>query len=179
MNILETRGIKKNLRLITAEYNRAMSSRSLNDSLIAAFNSKMALMEVGGWIEQSIDAILYYYIDHTVKNQVLSDVIKKEIVDKTYGFRYSREFRPLCEKILGAARFSRIIKLMDRKGLYQILQSSMTNLATDRNRAAHTYWTKVTPCFDSPYRTEASLMDLIPALKCFWSCVRRSSHSMH
>lgn len=172
MNTFETRTIKRNLRLIAAEYNRAMNSRKLGDSLIAALNSKMALMEVGGWIEQTVDAILYYYIEHTVNDAVLAETLKKEIVDRTYGFRYSKEFRPLCEKILGAAQFAKITSLMEKKGLYQVLQSCMNQLADNRNRAAHTYWSKVTPRFDAPSVTESKLLDLIPAIRCFWRHVR-------
>lgn len=167
MVVFETRSIKKNLSVIASEYD------ATRNSVVAALFSKQAVMEVGGWVEQTVDNILYYYIDKTIGDVELRKVLKEEVVDKVYGFKYSSEFKPLFQKIIGAGRYQQIVKSLEKTGLDQVLYSKLNTLCISRNRAAHTYWRKVTLQFDAPSTTALLFEDISKILRKIWECVRR------
>lgn len=172
--VVTTRTIRSNLKIIEDEFNKAMSQSSLlRGSVIAALQSKMAIMELGGWVEQTIDNILYYYVDKTISEGPIRETVKRDIIDTVYGFKYAREFKPLFQKIIGGARFEQIVRCLAKTGDDQRLFAVLDSLSKSRNRAAHTYWSRVTPRFDAPSTTITMLNEISPVLRKIWQQVRR------
>ena len=159
--------IEKNLFILKARYDTAMASRRIDGSLEAALYSKFALLEFCGWIEETIDAILLGYIDRTIPNSTIRDTIRKDIVCRVYGFKYSEEFRPLMERIIGTRNFQHIVsQLSKRRCRDEMLKTMFADLTVARNRAAHTHWNPgVTQQFDAPSKIIDSYKQLKPILR--------------
>lgn len=60
---------------------------SMSDPFLPILLSKTALIEFSGWIEQSMDQILYEYLDSHVCEINIIKYIKDQI-RKNYGFKY-------------------------------------------------------------------------------------------
>jgi hypothetical protein len=60
--------------------------------------SKLALLELCGWLEVELDRIIL-----AVQATCLNDEawVRRELVDRTYGFRYHQHFRPMLSGIIG------------------------------------------------------------------------------
>ena len=71
----------KLLRLDT-EYNN-----SIFDPDLPIFFSKLAVIEFSGWMEDSVDSILYNYIDNHIVDSTVKENIKKN-VKGNFGFNY-------------------------------------------------------------------------------------------
>ena len=158
--------IEKNLSLLKKQYDKAMSSSRMDASLEAALYSKFALLEFCGWLEETVDKILFDYIDRTITNIAVRKTIKEEIINRVYGFKYKEEFRPLFEKIIGAGNFQHIIsRLASLRGRDELLKNKLAELTKARNRAAHTHHIKgVTPNYDAPSTTIENFKKLKPIL---------------
>lgn len=159
--------IRRNLQLISGRFDVVMGSSRIEDSVEAALCAKLALMELCGWIEETIDALLFDYVERKVPSKALQDVIKKEVIDTVYGFRYKQDFRPLMEKIIGVDKFQKILLRLHKKRMRdEMLKQTLTELSKERNRAAHTHWQPgITPIFQAPSKTVESFLLLYPIIK--------------
>ena len=169
------KGIKLNLRIIGAQFEAAMNSPQLErGTILAAMFSKLAILEVSGWLEQTIDSILYYYVNVAVSNKQIRKVIKEQVIDTVYGFRYASDLKPLFMKVLGADKFLHIEQELKQKGMDQILLNSINTLNKGRNAAAHTYWhSSVQQKFDAPSTTCKLFNDIFPIVVEIDQCIRQ------
>lgn len=167
--------IKANLAIIEAGFEEAMAStRLLRGSALAAMFSKLAILEVGGWIEQTVDSMLYYYVNATVSNKQIQKTVKEQVIDTVYGFRYASDLKPLLMKVLGAEKFHCIEERLRRKGMDQILLNCIATLNKGRNAAAHTYWhSSVQQKFDAPSATCKLFNDMLPIVIEIDKCIRQ------
>ena len=157
-------------------YDAAMASPRIDASLEAALYSKFALLELCGWIEETVDAILLDYIDRTIPNSTIRETLREEIVCRVYGFKYKEEFRPLMERIIGAKNFQHIVSQLSKKrGRDEILKTMFAELTTARNRAAHTHWNPgITPQFYAP----SKIIDFYNQLKPILRSIERMINNM-
>lgn len=167
--------IKVNLAIIEARFEEAMASAQLlQGSTLAAMFSKLAILEVGGWIEQTVDSMLYYYVNATVPNRQIQKTVKEQVIDTVYGFRYASDLKPLFMKVLGADKFQYIEQKLKRKGMDQILLNCIATLNRGRNAAAHTYWHRsVQQKFDAPSVTCKLFNDMLPIVIEIDKCIKR------
>lgn len=98
--------------------------------------SKLALLELCGWLECELDRIVL-----SVDNTCLKDPdwVKCQVIDRTFGFNYSKHFRPMLTELLGEHLTRRLEESMDRKfpGDLERLRSSTGDLWTKRCNFAH------------------------------------------
>jgi hypothetical protein len=87
--------------------------------------SKLALLELCGWLETEQDRILLAVDSACLKD---SSWTQKEIVEKTFGFDYNKHFRPMMVKLIGEHLMR---KLVDQ------LKASTSDLWTKRCNFAH------------------------------------------
>ena len=167
--------IRENLDLLETRFNESMSSTRLKQgSILAALFSKLAILEVCGWLEQTIDSIMYYYVNNTVNNRQIRELIKEQVIDTVYGFTYGRDLKPLMMKLLGAKQFHYIELRLQKKGLDQILFTCINQLNKERNVAAHTYWREASQQrFDAPSVTRQVFNQLLPIVLEINTCVKR------
>lgn len=83
-----------NLVSLEARYQKAKNQKE------ALFVSKIALLELCGWIEESMDDIVLRLSNRCVKEEENRKYVKQEIIKKTHSFDYDR-FRFMIIRIMG------------------------------------------------------------------------------
>ena len=163
---ISSKNIRNNLELLQRLYDSAMNSSSKDSSLEAALYSKLAIIELSGWIEETIDTILTDYLNRTINNLALRNTIEKEVIQRVYGFRYGTDFRPLMERILGGEKFQYIISRLEKNGACTSqLHHALSILTTRRDRAAHTHQKGVMQSYDAPSWTIQQLNIILPIFR--------------
>ncbi len=131
--------IENTLKDLDSTYSASTSHPSLPELL-----SKTALIEFCGWIEDSVDQILYDYLDSHLSNLGLVKDIKGQI-RRNHGFKY--------ESVLGM--LSMVIGARDLENLlskikFSLLEALLNAYSHKRNKAAHTHIVGTTPTYDAP-----------------------------
>lgn len=124
------RDVENNIQILEGEYN---SARSIRKKFLF---SKLAVMELGGWTEESIDEI----VENIYERKLSSGNNKKYINEKIkliHGFKYNN-FREAIVCLVGIINFDKIEKLVDPK-VYNPFQSELNNLWQVRGEYAHTH----------------------------------------
>ncbi|MEN9549632.1 MAG: hypothetical protein RIR12_2223 [Bacteroidota bacterium] len=128
------------------------------------YYSKLALLELCGWLELVIDDITLTYARARITDSKNIDLLEKEIVGKSYGCDYKGNFRPMLIKIIGLTNVERFENRLTTLGIFQILVSQLGSLASLRNPVAHTSIAGVTTTFHAPSTMTNYLNTLHPIL---------------
>ena len=124
---------------------------STSDSNHKVYYSKLALIELCGWIELCIDEILENCIDLKLNLPTNINLAKNTYVKNTYGFEYDRNLRPLLIKIIGLINIEHVEDLLEfDNGTFTLLKAQLNNLVSLRNQAAHTTIVGVTHTYQAP-----------------------------
>lgn len=164
--IVQINVIKNNLRVLEDAYNETGHISDLKKgSLMAAFYSKLAIVELSGWIEQTIDRILEHYLMATVCNHRLRDLIKERVIGVVYSAKY-QAVKDLFVDIIGSARFHSMMNRLEKKGQRQILIDRLNELNAERCSAAHTYFEGgVMQSYKSPSETMGKFNEVLPIMQ--------------
>jgi hypothetical protein len=153
--------IEENLKLLDRAYKKE------KDAKRATYFSKLAILELCGWIEISMDGLV---LDHCTRKVKLQKNIKlvETNVKKTYGFDYEQHFRKMIIQLVGVAACEKIERSVDVAAKAK-MESHLTSLKTIRDKLAHTYieGTVAASSIDSPSVTRARLHDIYVGLKEF------------
>lgn len=122
--------IRNTLILIDTEYS------SCTGTQLPILYSKLAVLELCGWIETNIDNLLFEYVNnHIIDNDCKKGI--KRIIDKNYGFDYNNNLFPLFCSVLGINNLENILDKLNASDL-QNLKSITEAYTKERNKAAHT-----------------------------------------
>ena len=149
--------IEAKLQRLDTEYNN-----SILDPDLPIFYSKLAVIEFSGWIEDSVDSIVYDYID----NHIVDPIVKKNIkenVNGNYGFKYYSNLFKVFTSVLGVDTWENIEDKLKPQNLVDLVNVTSTFTGI-RNKAAHSYIV-VTTTFSSPSSTIAAYNKVKPAMK--------------
>lgn len=149
--------IEAKLQRLDTEYNN-----SILDPDLPIFYSKLAVIEFSGWIEDSVDSIVYDYID----NHIVDPIIKKNIkenVNRNYGFNYYSNLFKVFTSVLGVDTWENIEDKLKPQNLVDLVNVTSTFTGI-RNKAAHSSIV-VTTTFSSPSSTIAAYNKVKPAMK--------------
>lgn len=127
------------------------------------FFSKLAILELCGWIEESIDIIVNDIASKKIKNKNNLDIINKAI-QRNYGFEYERHFKNLLIQLIGLINFEKLESQMDSSKL-QSLVSTLKTLTHIRNSLAHTHIKGAITQINSPSVTISQFSDVYNGLK--------------
>jgi len=131
-------------------YNNSSSQKK------SVYYSKLAVIELCGWIEGSMDDII-----ETNKRYV-----KNDIITPTHGFHYKSHFRPMLMKSVGIVALEKLEHKLENGGAkITILKSTLGRLRGHRNDAAHTFIKGVTNTFDAPSMIKNDFNSIYPILK--------------
>lgn len=137
-------GIENTLKRLDAEYNAQMS-----DPQMPILFSKLAVIELCGWIEESFDDLLFEYINTHIIDHNCQRIIKK-IIDDNYGFQYERHVFKIFSAVIGVNNWENIIDKLSPSD-FGNFQTILNSYSTGRNRAAHTHTPiGTTRSFDAP-----------------------------
>lgn len=128
------------------------------------YYSKLALLELCGWLELVIDDIALTYARARIADIKNVELLEKEIVGKTFGCDYKSNFRPMLIKIIGLTNVEKFENSLTTLGVFQILVSQLGSLSSLRNPAAHTSMAGVMPTFHAPSTMTNYLNSLHPIL---------------
>lgn len=128
------------------------------------YYSKLALLELCGWLELVQDEIIKQFSDNKITEQSNKDHIEKFVIGKTYGFDYIEHFRPMIIKLIGYKETEIFENKLKQAGHFQILRDQLSSLWALRCRAAHTSFIGVTMTFQSPSSMRTYLNSLYPIL---------------
>jgi len=134
------------------------------DPIHKDYYSKLALLELCGWLELVIDDITLTYARTRISDSKNIELLEKEIVGKTFGCDYKSNFRPMLIKIIGLTNVEKFENSLTTLGVFQILVSQLGSLTSLRNPAAHTSIVGVMPTFHAPSTMTNYLNSLHPIL---------------
>lgn len=158
--------IIQNLTRIEKLYNKSTSPKT------ALFYSKLAILELCGWIEESMDDIVLRYANRTLKNHQNKTYVEKQIVKRIYGFDYQRDFRFMLMQVVGLNTLEIIEKRVDQTKI-QLMESSLKTLKSSRDNEAHTYLKGVTRRLDAPSLIKSKFNKVYDGLKCIENELKR------
>ena len=118
---------------------------SMSDPLLPILLSKTALIEFSGWIEQSMDQILYDYLDSHICETYIIKYIKDQI-KKNYGFKYENNILRILSITIGAYNLENVLNKINIK----LLKTLLDKYSNKRNNAAHTHTLGTTTTYDAP-----------------------------
>lgn len=151
--------ISQNLEQLEAAYRKASHPK------YKTYLSKLAILELCGWVEMSMDQIVE---DHAKKNlrepKNLADY--KKTIKRTYGFEYEMHFRKLLINLIGLINFENIEQRIQNATHVKFI-SELSNLKTIRDKQAHTYLKgpAATLTIDSPLVTKQRFSYIHAGLK--------------
>ncbi|KQW27879.1 hypothetical protein ASE36_15490 [Rhizobium sp. Root274] len=153
--------IEENLKHLDQAYRKEADGKK------ATYYSKLAILELCGWIELSMDSLV---LDHCARKVKLPSNVKlvETNVNKTYGFDYEQHFRKMLIHLIGIPACEQIERTIDVAAKTK-LEAQLSSLKKVRNGLAHTY-IKGTPkanSIDAPSVTRARLVDIYDGLKAF------------
>ena len=98
--------------------------------------SKLALLELCGWLETEQDRIILKISESCLNDASWS---RTELIEKTYGFDYKRHFRPMLAKLLGEHLTRKLERILESQfpGDIEQLRSLTGDLWAKRCSFAH------------------------------------------
>ncbi|WP_286797298.1 hypothetical protein [Psychrobacter sp. UBA6291] len=128
------------------------------------YYSKLAILELCGWIEESMDNIIEMCANRLLKLQATKTHVKKQIIDRNYGFEYKNHFIKMLSSVIGFMNIERLEKKLDASK-NALLLSALGTLKNIRNAEAHTHLKGVTRHVDSPSITLKLFSQVFNGLK--------------
>lgn len=150
--------IAANLRTIERLYN---STPSVQNGL---FYSKLAVIELCGWIEMSMDDIVLRLAAKRLRDPKHIKYIEKEVVKRTYGFDYEQHFLPMIEAVVGCRGIEEMNARLDNSLIHPFV-GALSALKTARNQLAHQYIKGITLVIDAPSMTNGRFPVVLAGLK--------------
>lgn len=150
--------ILRNLSKISTLFNKTSNPKE------ALFYSKLAILELCGWIEESMDDIVKNCANRKLRNNDNLIFLKKEIIKKVHGFDYHNNFRKMLMQVIGLIRLEIIERKVDQTKL-EHMKAALNALKAQRDTVAHTYIKGITLRIDAPSITKQRFVDVYEGLK--------------
>jgi len=135
--------IFNNLKTIESLYRKSPTTKN------CLFYSKLAILELCGWIEESMDDIILRCAKRYLKDNDNLKFVKDKVVKKTYSFEYERHFKKMLIQILGIINLEKLEKKFDSIK-FNLFESNLETLKIYRDNEAHTHIKGTTRRLDSP-----------------------------
>ena len=132
--------------------------------------SKLAVIEYCGWLEETFDEIARKGARSKLKTKSFRQGFEKQIKGTT-GFVYKDSSRKLICSAIGIAKLLEVEKAMKKNGDLERLQSYLSEMNSQRRRAAHTSTRGVTAQYMAPSTVIENFNQTRPILLNMWSLV--------
>lgn len=136
------------------------------------YYSKLAIIELCGWIEESMDDIIKRCAVRKLSALSNRTYVNDVIVKKTYGFDYDQHFRTMLGRLIGLVNVEKLENRINQTTLLQF-KATLGNLKVMRDAEAHTHLKSVTRIIDSPSLTKRNFHVIYGGLKEFEIQMRR------
>ena len=158
--------IQRSLIQISRLYLKNMGNKK------ALFYSKIAIIELCGWIEESMDDIIQSNANRFLNEKQNLDYVDDPIIKRTHGFDYQNNFRNMLVQLIGIINVERLERNLN-SGSFLVMKSALGSLKECRDRQAHTYIRGTTAVIDSPSVTHNRFYKVYEGLKDIESCIRK------
>ena len=158
--------IVKILRDLDAGYRRSSSSKK------ALYYSKLAIIELCGWIEESMDDVVSRCAHRNLKQAKNIKFITDKVIKMNHGFTYKENFKGMLIKVLGLITVEKIESSANPL-VKARFESHLAALKLVRDSEAHTHLKKFTRTIDAPSVTLARFSALYDGLKEFDSLIKK------
>jgi hypothetical protein len=152
--------ILSNLKQLNSRF---MKAKTQKDHL---YFSKLAVLELCGWIETSMDDIVLRVSQKRLTLRSNLQYVERDIIGPTWGFAYKKHWKGMLIKAVGIITVEQIEKAVDPLKKAR-LESQLNNLKEVRDRLAHTYVKGTQIQIDSPSVTLSRFNHLYEGLKEF------------
>ena len=160
--------IVRNLRELDSRYQKR--SRDPRDPF---YFSKLALMELCGWIELTTDQIVLDCARKHFGDAANLTYVEKQIIRRTSGFDYGDHFRAMLMRVVGLVKVEELEATFDPTK-FDPMKASLDTLWDQRNRQAHTFIENVTQTLTAPSAIiNGHFLLVYDGLKDVGRCVRR------
>lgn len=136
-----------------------------NDPTKQLFYSKLALMELCGWIEVTMDNIVEGVYKKNISNPEHIKKVQSEI-RRNSNFHYEDNFKKMLSHVIGLSSIEEIEKKATQQKLLT-LKATLESLKAPRNSAAHTFIKGAGMSIDAPSVTLSNFMILFEGFKDF------------
>lgn len=150
--------ILNNLNTLEKLYNTSTSTKK------GLFYSKLAILELCGWIEESMDDIVRRCATRNLKSLSDRHDVEKSIIQRTYGFEYKKHFRGMLTQLLGIITLMKLERKL-HPVKFQLMEAALETLKTYRDSEAHTHLKGITKRLDAPSVTRNSFLMVYEGLK--------------
>lgn len=151
--------IRKNINDLNSRYVKARSTQD------ASYYSKLAILELCGWIEESLDEAVTRAGSRILKEETSKKYLKDKI-KKVYGFEYEKHLKSMIVCLVGVSGFEDIERSIDSSIIINF-KNELNTLKDRRNSLAHTYTRGVTHHYDAPSITIARLEKVVAGVKAY------------
>lgn len=156
--------IKNNLAYLDRVY------RNTHSTTEASYCSKLAILELCGWIELSMDDIVLRGCVRALKHEKHRKSMREK-VQRNYGFEYQKHFVSLITSLVGFHGYETLEKSIPAT-VSVSFKSELGNLKDRRNSLAHTYFRGVTPHYDAPSITISRYNNVAKGLNAYDKALR-------
>lgn len=158
--------ILQNLDALERLYNKATGMKK------ALFYSKLAILELCGWIEESMDDIVRRCANRNLRDSPNRSFVESTIIKRVHGFDYHNHFRAMLMQVVGLITLEKVEKRIDQPNL-QVMKAALAALTIQRNTEAHTHLKGTTGRLDAPSATKRKFIEVYGGLKSFEYELRR------
>jgi len=150
--------ILRNLSIISTLFNKTSNPKE------ALFYSKLGILELCGWIEESMDDIVKNCGNRNLRNDDNLRFLEKEIIQKVHSFDYHNNFRKMLMQVIGLINLEKIESRVDQTKLGR-MKATLNALKEQRDQVAHTHIKGITLRIDAPSITKQRFVDVYEGLK--------------
>ena len=131
--------------------------------------SKLAVIELCGWIEESFDKIAERCIQNRLTTHQFRQIFNDGIKESNHGFAFTKNFRKMMISTIGVVNTEKLVLQLTSSGEIIVLESTLDTLKTERNRAAHETTAGTMRTYQAPSITKQQLSDLYPIIRKMYS----------
>lgn len=163
--MLEDAIFRSNLEKLCQYYSESQDSHE--SPQLALMISKLAVLELCGWIEEWVHDLARSCVlarsDDAAAIEIMDNAIKN-----THGIHYQQHVQPLLSVAIGASRLTAIERKLSENGKFDLLRSELGTVQKVRNLLAHTYThDQTTRRIDAPITTMQRFKRMLSVLKEF------------
>lgn len=152
--------INENLYSLDRLYNKSTGNKK------KLYYSKLALLELCGWLEESMDDIALRSSSRVLKDASSKKYFSDRVVKRTFGFEYEKHFKNMIVSLIGLTGWEKLEKKIDTAVLITF-KATLGNLKAMRNKEAHTHLKGTQRLVDAPSLTINNFEKLYKGLKEF------------
>jgi hypothetical protein len=152
--------VKRHILQTIQQLDRLYNSAATTE---ATYYSKLAIIELCGWIEYSMDNIAQNFADRHLKTHPFQQSFAA-LKRANYGFEYKKNFRKMLSQTIGLHNMEKIEGSVNTSGAIEILDATLDALKLLRDDAAHNFIGSTTR-YQAPSVTKSQLIIVYPILK--------------